>query len=213
MGTQSTLNSRLAYVRRTIRLSARALAERLKALGFEVSYRSILAYESGDRKPSDAYLEALSGATGVPLDWIRTGYGEDEPRLATDGDPGGLGGYASSPVEPAFLAGLGGLSRALRWEFSGLLRDLARMAGIPAGDPEREFYRQIGALMGAPFNLGTDFVRPMGELNGSELASYARLQLTALSTILRRSPSWPDGMSRGAHGFLWGKERSHPETP
>ena len=72
----NNLQSRIKKVRTELTLSIEKLAEELTNKGFKISARTIYSYESGERQPSTAFLQALTNIYDINCEWLLNGRGE-----------------------------------------------------------------------------------------------------------------------------------------
>ena len=72
----NNLQSRIKKVRTELTLSIEKLAEELTNKGFKISARTIYSYESGERHPSTAFLQALTNIYDINCEWLLNGRGD-----------------------------------------------------------------------------------------------------------------------------------------
>src|SRR5574344_426914 len=71
-----TMQARIKKIRYELSLSVEELAQELKTNGFKICARTLYAYELGERKPSTAFLQALTMKYDINSDWLLTGRGD-----------------------------------------------------------------------------------------------------------------------------------------
>jgi len=162
---------RLRAIRESKGMSLREFAKLLTGPDHHVSHTAVMKFEDMDLRITPDYIDLVASKTGVPFGWFLSGLAADDV----------------SPSTPALqVAGMDFLPPYLHRSVTERLEGMANWCGIPPGPALDDFFRQIGAVIRAPFAEPSSFFRDFEELTQRELAVFIATQFATLRTLLRR---------------------------